>query len=112
LDTPSEATEGESPIVQNEAPEQPHGRVQPLLIQPAVRDRTALWVLSSAVVGFLLPVCSCALLLGASIAGLGFIGSSGQSSPGFGDAVAIVKVEGVISTGDASICSGRKPIHR
>lgn len=75
--------------------------------QPAIQlnspgtGKTALWVLASVVVGFLLPVCSCAVLTVAGIAGLGVLGSSSSvSSTGSGDAVAVVEVEGTISSGD------------
>ncbi len=63
--------------------------------------KSAIWVLAAVIVGFLLPVCSCAVLMAAGITGLGFLGSSSStSSTGTGDAVAVVKVEGAISSGD------------
>ncbi|MFQ5398398.1 MAG: signal peptide peptidase SppA [Anaerolineae bacterium] len=63
--------------------------------------RTPLLVLTSVVVGFLLPVCSCAFLILVSFAGVG-LASGGPAPPsvGLGDAVAIVRIEGVISSGD------------
>jgi protease-4 len=62
--------------------------------------RTALWVALGFAAGFLIPVCSCALLFAASFLALGQIGGSTTVSSGTGDAVAIVRVEGVISSGD------------
>lgn len=64
-------------------------------------NRTALWVLLSVIVGFLLPVCSCAILLFVSVASLGFAGTgSSRSISGVGDAVALVRVEGAITSSD------------
>lgn len=64
-------------------------------------NRTPLWVLVSVVVGFLLPVCSCMAFAGLSIFGLSLAGGDGATtSRGFGDAVAIVRVEGVIISED------------
>lgn len=76
---------------------------------PAVRsnkgdgNRTPLWILLSVIVGFMLPVCSCAVLMVASVASLGVIGSgTAVSSSGVGDAVAVVRVEGVITSSDSA----------
>jgi len=66
------------------------------------RSRTALWVLISFAVGFLLPVCSCGLLFIAAVFTLGRAGGSTTISSGTGDAVAVVRVEGVINSGDRS----------
>lgn len=63
--------------------------------------RTPLWVLVSLVVGFLLPVCSCATLLGAAFAGLALMTPSNDSFTGTGDAVAVIRVEGSITSGSA-----------
>lgn len=67
---------------------------------PRQNGRTPLWILLSVIVGFLLPVCSCAFLTFTSFASLGLLGSGGVASGGVGDAVAIVHVEGVISSSD------------
>ncbi|MCB8985137.1 MAG: signal peptide peptidase SppA [Ardenticatenaceae bacterium] len=67
------------------------------------QNRTALWVLISVIVGFMLPVCSCAVLGGTAVLSSGLLGlssASGASSAGFGDAVAIVRVEGTILSSD------------
>ncbi len=67
------------------------------------QNRTAFWVLIGVVVGFLLPVCSCAILGGTAVFSLGLFGASsgsGFSSTGFGDAVAVVRVEGAILSSD------------
>jgi protease IV len=64
-------------------------------------SRTVMWVLLSVSLGFLLPVCSCALLLASSFFSLSLLDSSpGSRRGGAGDAVAIVRVEGPISSGD------------
>jgi len=63
------------------------------------KNRTPTWTLMGVVVGFMLPVCSCAILIAASMGSLSLLGSS--SGGGGGDAVAIVRVEGVISSGSA-----------
>jgi protease-4 len=63
-------------------------------------DRTVLWVLLSVIIGFFLPICSCAMLIAVSIASLSFVGTDSAVRPGFGDAVAVVRVEGTITSGD------------
>lgn len=64
-------------------------------------NRTPLWVLVSVVVGFLLPVCSCMAFASLSIFGLSLAAGQGTTtSTGFGDAVALVRVEGVIVSED------------
>lgn len=70
------------------------------------KNRTPLWILLSVIVGFMLPVCSCALLTLTSLAGISMMGSSTASSGGVGDAVAIVRVEGAITSSDSSDFSG------
>ena len=75
---------------------------------PAARDtsaqsRTVLWVLISVVVGFMLPVCSCAVFAGTAVLGTGLLGINGRSGisdSGFGDAVAVVRIEGTILSSD------------
>jgi protease-4 len=71
-------------------------------LRSAGSGRTVLWVLISVVVGFLLPVCSCALLLFAGLVSLGALSAGTVAETGIGDAVAIVRVEGTISSGNAS----------
>jgi len=70
-------------------------------IQPE-KSRTALWVLIAVSIGFLLPVCACAVLLATAVTSLGILGtdSPSSSSSGTGDAVAIVRVEGAIFSSD------------
>ena len=64
-------------------------------------NRTPLWVLTSVIVGFLLPVCSCIAFFSASLFGLSLLAGPGPTtSAGFGDAVAIVRVEGLIISED------------
>ncbi len=65
-------------------------------------NRTPLWILLSVVVGFMLPVCSCAVLTITSIASLGALDMGGGAvSSGVGDAVAIVRIEGAITSSDS-----------
>jgi protease-4 len=73
---------------------------QVIQIQPE-KNRTALWVLIAVSLGFLLPVCACAVLLVTAVASFGVLGTgSGTTSTGSGDAVAIVRVEGAIFSSD------------
>jgi protease-4 len=73
---------------------------QVIQIQPE-KNRTALWVLIAVSIGFLLPVCACAVLLATAVTSLGILGTDGpSSSSGTGDAVAIVRVEGAIFSSD------------
>ncbi len=65
------------------------------------KNRTPTWTLMGVVVGFMLPICSCAILIAASLGSLSLLGSGSAASGGVGDAVAIVRVEGVISSGSA-----------
>lgn len=90
-----------------EEPQTPPTAVSPqppvIELRQSGNGRTALWVLLSVFVGFMLPVCSCALLFGASIAGLSTLDTSGLTAPvdtGVGPAVAIVRVEGTIVSSD------------
>lgn len=75
--------------------------------QSSEKNRTPLWILISVVVGFMLPVCSCAVLMLTSVAGIGMLGSgSVAGSSGSGDAVAIVRVEGTITSSDSTEFTG------
>jgi len=65
--------------------------------------RTPMWVLLGVSLGFLLPVCACGFLAATFLFGLALAGGTGPtttSSGGFGDAVAIVRVEGPITHSD------------
>lgn len=72
---------------------------------PEKKDRTPFWILLSVAVGFLLPVCSCGILFSTGLISAGIMGASasgpGIASTGFGDAVAVVRVEGTILSGDS-----------
>lgn len=73
------------------------------------KDRTPFWVLIGVVVGFLLPACSCAFLMITAVFSTGLMGAA--SAPRLtgisgGDAVAIVRVEGIILSGDGASISG------
>lgn len=64
-------------------------------------NRTALWVLAGVALGFLLPVCSCIFFVVVAAASLGTAGFDPTTADvGSGDAVAIVRVEGAISSSD------------
>jgi protease-4 len=77
------------------------GIAQPLQWTDGRRNRTPLWVLIGVVVGFLLPVCSCASLLIVSVASLVIAVPRETRFTATGDAVAIVRVEGTITSGNA-----------
>ena len=76
--------------------------------QSSEKNRTPLWILLSVVVGFMLPVCSCAVFMLTSAASVGMLGSSSPvaGSSGSGDAVAIVRVEGTITSSDSAEFTG------
>jgi protease IV len=92
------------------ATSQPNSQPPPTVIrvQPEANNRQPLWILGSVVIGFLLPICACAVLMFSSVASLGLADWSGASTAtGVGDAVAIVRVEGSILSGDqADLLSG------
>ncbi|MCA9975736.1 MAG: signal peptide peptidase SppA [Anaerolineales bacterium] len=69
-------------------------------VQPASNNRLPLWILLSVFVGFMLPVCSCAVLGLGFASSLSLFGDGTTSSGGLGDAIAIVRVEGTITSGD------------
>ena len=90
----------------DEQPSRPGASSQPVVIhlQNEGQNRTALWVLLSAITGFLLPVCSCSFI---AIVGLLALGAASSTDlgpipqiSGTGDAVAIVRIEGVITASD------------
>jgi protease-4 len=68
------------------------------------RDRSGIWALIGVAAGFMLPAMGCSLLMLVAFIGLSLAGSGSAgpvtSSGGFGDAVAVVRVEGVITAGD------------
>jgi protease-4 len=65
-----------------------------------MKDRTILWVFVAFVLGFALPVCSCA---GAGLLTLGALsrmaGAPAATEIGVGDAVAVLRLDGAISSG-------------
>ena len=67
-----------------------------------MKDRSILWVFLAFVLGFALPVCSCA---GTGAIALGVLGRMGsQAAPagiGLGDAVAVLRLDGAITSGQA-----------
>ncbi|MCB8944145.1 MAG: signal peptide peptidase SppA [Ardenticatenaceae bacterium] len=75
---------------------------QVIQIQPE-KNRTALWILIAVSVGFLLPVCACAVFMLTAVTSLTALASDSSStttSSGSGDAIAIVRVEGAIFSSD------------
>ncbi len=94
--------ENQTPIVELESPVQ--NQPQQIEIKTSGNGRIALWVLVSVVIGFMLPICSCSILFAGSIAGLAMAGTSSISgtspSIGTGDAVALVRVEGILLSSD------------
>jgi len=94
--------------------------IQPSLEQPKIqvpqpppqvihhhRDRSGIWALIGVVAGFMLPTISCGMLTLITFIGLTIASSSSggptMTSSGFGDAVAIVRVQGVISASDDNV---------
>jgi protease IV len=73
---------------------------------PEKKDRTPFWILIAVVVGFMLPVCSCGVLFTTGLIGAGYMGSTTTGpaliNSGFGDAIAVVRVEGTILSGDSA----------
>lgn len=76
----------------------------PQVIHHHHRDRSGIWAMIGVVAGFMLPTIACSLLLLVSLIGIALAGSGSSgtttTSRGFGDAVAIVRVEGIILSGD------------
>ena len=77
-----------------------------------MKDRTIVWVFLAFVVGFTLPVCSC---LGTGLVALSTLGRmAGGAAPagvGLGNAVAIIRLDGTISSApdDALMVQGITP---
>jgi len=64
-----------------------------------MKDRSILWVFLAFVLGFALPVCSC---IATGMITLGALGQIGQQAPralGSGDAVAVISLDGTITSG-------------
>ena len=70
------------------------------------KERSGLWAIIGVVAGFMLPVVACGAFAFLSLISLAVAGSAGTAprttASGFGDAVAIVRVEGVIIASDAT----------
>jgi protease-4 len=63
-----------------------------------MKDRTILWIFLAFIVGFALPVCSCTGTGLLTLQALGrMAGETAPTSFGVGDAVAVVRLDGVIS---------------
>lgn len=64
-----------------------------------MKDRTILWVFLAFILGFALPVCSCAGTGLLAITALGGLASKPVSTPiGAGDAVGVIQLDGLISS--------------
>jgi protease-4 len=65
-----------------------------------VKEKPIIWVFVAFALGFALPVCSC---VGTGAIAMGALSQLGQQplsrSPGIGDAVAVIRLEGMISAG-------------
>ncbi|MBP8000282.1 MAG: signal peptide peptidase SppA [Chloroflexi bacterium] len=77
-------------------------------VQPQGSGRIALMVLLSTAIGFAMPVIACGFLMFITFLSFATLGSavptgagSGPVSTGTGDAVAIIRVEGTITSGEA-----------
>jgi protease IV len=76
---------------------------QPAIIhvRPEANNRQPLWILASVTIGFLLPICACAVFFFSAMASLSLADFSGLAGDtGRGEAVAIVRVQGTILSGD------------
>ncbi|GAB4266988.1 MAG: hypothetical protein Kow0080_08680 [Candidatus Promineifilaceae bacterium] len=73
---------------------------QVIQIQPTGNGRTVLYILLSVIVGFMLPVISCIMFFGISLISVGLSGTTTAAPIGTGDAVAIIEVNGTITSGD------------
>jgi protease IV len=70
-------------------------------VKPEANNRQPLWILASVTIGFLLPICACVMFFFSSMASLSLADWSGLGDDvGVGDAVAVVRVEGAILSGD------------
>jgi protease IV len=71
--------------------------------QTGSKDRTPFWVLIGVVVGFMLPACSCAMFMMTAVFSTSLMGAASaptMTGLGSGDAVAVIRVEGTILSGD------------
>jgi protease-4 len=66
-----------------------------------MRERNILWVFMAFVLGFTLPVCSCVGLCTLSTIALGAL-AGGGSTAGFGDAVAVIRLDGAITSDNSA----------
>jgi len=77
-----------------------------------MKDKPILWVFLAFILGFALPVCSC---VGTGVVAIGALSQLGQQpmarSPGVGDAVAVLRLDGAItaSTQDYLTTTGITP---
>jgi protease IV len=89
------------PVAASETAVNPPSQPTVIHVKPEANNRQPLWILASVTIGFLLPVCACAIFFFASVTSLSLASLSGLGDDvGVGDAVAIVRVEGPILSGD------------
>ncbi len=104
-----EETTAVSPATESVPPAEEHRAVRERRRQRNSQDRTPFWTLLGVMVGFLLPACSCAFLMVTAVFSTGLMGATSAprlTGVGSGDAVAIVRIEGIILSGDGSSISG------
>lgn len=69
-----------------------------------MKDRTVLWVFLAFIVGFAMPVCSCA---GTGLLAIGALGrmttEPATATLGSGDAVAVIRLDGAIASGASDL---------
>ena len=76
-----------------------------------MKDRTILWVFVAFILGFTLPVCSCVGTGFITLSALGRMAGEPAAMTGFGDAVAVIRLDGAISGGAEYITTGITPEH-
>ena len=81
---------------------------QSIVIENKGNSRLPMWIILSMSIGFILPICACALFALVGFVGIGSAGSLADvDADGTGPAIAIVRVEGVIvGTDDTNYING------
>ncbi len=73
-----------------------------------MKDRTIAWIFLAFVLGFALPVCSCVGTAGLAFSAMGRIaGDAAPTATGVGDAVAVMRLNGVISNSSGDYFNGQ-----
>ena len=82
---------------------------QPIVIENKSNNRMPMWIILSMSIGFILPICACAMFAFVGVVGLGSAGSLADAGidEGVGPAIAIIRVEGtIIGTDDTNYING------